>query len=115
MASFFQGLTGVKTGALGPQRQVLDASYYSGVLRSKIKELRDEINTMEKESGALNAENATYLTFERRAETLAQQLKERQVSCGISLTRNFRMPLLNLSLSSSFSFLLSPECRTHQI
>lgn len=73
-----QGLTGVKTGALGPQRQVLDASYYSGVLRSKIKELRDEINNMEKESGALNAENATYLTFERRAETLAQQLKEKQ-------------------------------------
>ena len=73
-------MTGVKTGALGPQRQVLDASYYSGVLRSKIKELRDEINNMEKESGALNAENATYLTFERRAETLAQQLKEKQVS-----------------------------------
>ena len=64
---------------MGPQRQVLDASYYSGILRSKIKELQDEINVMEKESGALNAENATYLTFERRAETLAQQLKERQV------------------------------------
>ena len=73
---------------MGPQRQVLDASYYSGVLRSKIKELRDEINTMEKESGALNAENATYLTFERRAETLAQQLKERQVSGGVNDTQN---------------------------
>lgn len=34
---------------------------------------------MEGESGALNAENATYLTFERRAETLAAQLKDRQV------------------------------------
>ena len=74
-----QGLSGVKTGGLGPQRQVQDASYYSGVLRTKIKELQDEILKMEKESGALNAENATYLTFERRAENLAQQLKDKQV------------------------------------
>lgn len=73
-----QGLTGVKTGALGPQRQVQDASFYSGVLRAKVKELKEEITKLEKEGGALNAENATYLTFERRAETMAQQLKERQ-------------------------------------
>ena len=73
-----QGLSGVKTGSLGPQRQVQDASYFSGLLRGKVKELKDEISRMERESGALNAENATYLTFERRAEKLAQELKDRQ-------------------------------------
>ena len=44
-----------------------------------MKDLKEEITKLEKEGGALNAENATYLTFERRAETMAQQLKERQV------------------------------------
>lgn len=73
-----QGVSGVKTGSMGPQRQVQDATYYLALLRAKTSELRTEITKLGNESGALNAENATYLTFERRAETLASQLKERQ-------------------------------------
>ena len=66
---------------MGPQRQVQDATYYLALLRAKTSELKAEITKLGNESGALNAENATYLTFERRAETLASQLKDRQVTC----------------------------------
>uniref|UniRef100_A0A4W6BVS9 Intraflagellar transport 74 n=1 Tax=Lates calcarifer TaxID=8187 RepID=A0A4W6BVS9_LATCA len=37
-----QGLSGMKTGMKGPQRQILDKSYYLGLLRSKINELTTE-------------------------------------------------------------------------
>uniref|UniRef100_A0A8C5KZ81 Intraflagellar transport 74 n=1 Tax=Jaculus jaculus TaxID=51337 RepID=A0A8C5KZ81_JACJA len=73
-----QGLTGMKTGMKGPQRQILDKSYYLGLLRSKISELTTEINKLQKEIEMYNQENSVYLSYEKRAETLALEIKELQ-------------------------------------
>ncbi|XP_045696471.1 intraflagellar transport protein 74 homolog isoform X2 [Phyllostomus hastatus] len=72
-----QGLSGMKTGIKGPQRQILDKSYYLGLLR-KINELTTEINKLQKEIEMYNQENSVYLSYEKRAETLAVEIKDFQ-------------------------------------
>ncbi|XP_039203759.1 intraflagellar transport protein 74 homolog isoform X2 [Crotalus tigris] len=73
-----QGLSGMKTGMKGPQRQIMDKSYYLGVLRGKINELTLEINKLQKEIDMYNQENSVYLSYEKRAESLASEIKEFQ-------------------------------------
>ncbi|KAL5491671.1 hypothetical protein EMCRGX_G017003 [Ephydatia muelleri] len=76
-----QGLGGARIGtamARGPMRQVQDKTYYLGVLRSKIQELTSENQKLSKEIELYNQENSTYLTYEKRAETLAAEIKELQ-------------------------------------
>ncbi|XP_070598582.1 intraflagellar transport protein 74 homolog [Erythrolamprus reginae] len=73
-----QGLSGMKTGIKGPQRQIMDKSYYLGVLRGKINELTAEINKLQKEVDMYNQENSVYLSYEKRAESLASEIKEFQ-------------------------------------
>ena len=71
-----QGLSGMKTGMKGSQRQILDKSYYLGLLQSKINELTIEVNKLQKEIEMYNQENSVYLSYEKRAETLAVEIKE---------------------------------------
>ncbi|XP_010885919.1 intraflagellar transport protein 74 homolog [Esox lucius] len=73
-----QGLSGMKTGMKGPQRQILDKSYYLGLLRSKINELTIETSKLQKEIDTFNQENSVYLSYEKRAEGLAGELKDLQ-------------------------------------
>lgn len=74
-----QGLTGMKTSAgRGPQRAIYDKSFYMGQLRAKITELAAEIAKMQKEVDQFDQENATFLTYEKRAEGLATEIKELQ-------------------------------------
>ncbi|KAL0963217.1 hypothetical protein UPYG_G00351240 [Umbra pygmaea] len=73
-----QGLSGMKTGMKGPQRQILDKSYYLGLLRSKINELTTETSKLQKEIDTFNQENSVYLSYEKRAEGLAGVLKDLQ-------------------------------------
>ncbi|XP_044876589.1 intraflagellar transport protein 74 homolog isoform X2 [Mauremys mutica] len=56
----------------------MDKSYYLGLLRSKISELTTEINKLQKEIEMYNQENSVYLSHEKRAETLAGEIKEFQ-------------------------------------
>uniref|UniRef100_A0A8C3AAS6 Intraflagellar transport 74 n=1 Tax=Cyclopterus lumpus TaxID=8103 RepID=A0A8C3AAS6_CYCLU len=53
-----QGLSGMKTGMKGPQRQILDKSYYLGLLRSKINELTTETSKLHKEIDNYKQENS---------------------------------------------------------
>ncbi|KAM4543359.1 intraflagellar transport protein 74 homolog [Fundulus diaphanus] len=73
-----QGLSGMKTGMKGPQRQILDKSYYLGLLRSKINELTTETSKLHKEIENYNQENSVYLSYEKRAEGLAAEIKDLQ-------------------------------------
>ncbi|KAJ8007479.1 hypothetical protein DPEC_G00117930 [Dallia pectoralis] len=73
-----QGLSGMKSGMKGPQRQILDKSYYLGLLRSKINELTIESSKVQKEIDTFNQENSVYLSYEKRAECLAGELKDLQ-------------------------------------
>ncbi|CAN9506239.1 unnamed protein product [Ophioblennius macclurei] len=73
-----QGLSGMKTGMKGPQRQILDKSYYLGLLRSKITELSTETSKLLKEMDSYNQENSVFLSYEKRAGGLAAEIKELQ-------------------------------------
>ncbi|XP_061569834.1 intraflagellar transport protein 74 homolog [Cololabis saira] len=73
-----QGLSGMKTGMKGSQRKVLDKSYYLGLLRSKTNELVIEISKLGKEIDNYNQENSVYLSYEKRAEGLAAEIKDLQ-------------------------------------
>lgn len=68
----------MKTGMKGPQRQILDKSYYLGLLRSKINELTTETSKLHKEIDNYNQENSVYLSYEKRAEGLALEIKDLQ-------------------------------------
>uniref|UniRef100_A0A3Q0S737 Intraflagellar transport 74 n=1 Tax=Amphilophus citrinellus TaxID=61819 RepID=A0A3Q0S737_AMPCI len=73
-----QGLSGMKTGMKGPQRQILDKSYYLGLLRSKMNELTTETSKLHKEIENYKHENSVYLSYEKRAEGLAAEIKDLQ-------------------------------------
>ncbi|KAI7790653.1 intraflagellar transport protein 74-like protein, partial [Triplophysa rosa] len=73
-----QGLSGMKTGMKGPQRQILDKSYYLGLLRSKVNELSTESSKLQKDIDTFNQENSVYLSYEKRAEGLAGEIKDLQ-------------------------------------
>ncbi|EDO33596.1 predicted protein, partial [Nematostella vectensis] len=73
-----QGLMAPKTASRGPQRQVQDKSYYMGQLRAKMVELNAEVGKLQKEMDQFNQENSTYLTYEKKAESLASEIKDLQ-------------------------------------
>ncbi|XP_010221063.1 PREDICTED: intraflagellar transport protein 74 homolog [Tinamus guttatus] len=73
-----QGLSGMKMGTKGPQRQIMDKTYYLGLLRSKINDLTAEINKLQKEVEMYKQENSVYLSYEKRAEALAGEIKDFQ-------------------------------------
>ncbi|KAF4113987.1 intraflagellar transport protein 74 homolog [Onychostoma macrolepis] len=73
-----QGLSGMKTGIKGPQRQILDKSYYLGLLRSKINDLTMESSKLQKDIDTFNQENSVYLSYEKRAEVLAGEIRDLQ-------------------------------------
>ncbi|KAG8455119.1 hypothetical protein GDO86_001363 [Hymenochirus boettgeri] len=73
-----QGLSGMKTGVKGPQRQIMDKSYFLGLLRNKVNELSTEMTKLKKEIDTNNQENSVYLSYEKRAESLALEIKEHQ-------------------------------------
>ncbi|KAM6033270.1 intraflagellar transport protein 74 homolog isoform 2-T3 [Chlamydotis macqueenii] len=73
-----QGLSGMKTAMKGPQRQIMDKTYYLGLLRSKTNELTTEINKLQEEVEIYKQEKSVYLSYEKRAETLAGEIKEFQ-------------------------------------
>uniref|UniRef100_A0A8B9CDI2 Intraflagellar transport 74 n=1 Tax=Anser brachyrhynchus TaxID=132585 RepID=A0A8B9CDI2_9AVES len=73
-----QGLSGMKTGMKGPQRQIMDKTYYLGLLRSKTNELTTEINKLQEEVEMYKQEKSVYLSYEKRAEALAGEIKEFQ-------------------------------------
>lgn len=49
-----------------------------GLLRSKVNELTAEITRLGKETDLLSNEQSTYLTYEKRAEVQALELKDLQ-------------------------------------
>lgn len=77
-----QGLGGMKTGVKGPQRQVQDRTYYLGLIRGKINELLAENAKLNKDIENVTDENSTYLTYEKRAETLASEIRDLQGELG---------------------------------
>ncbi|XP_053214952.1 intraflagellar transport protein 74 homolog [Panonychus citri] len=73
------GLMAPKTGrgrsAAAIRRMVQDKTYWLGVLRAKMNELTMEIAVLSKECDLMSAEEARLNMWQRKAETLARELK----------------------------------------
>ncbi|NXH51183.1 IFT74 protein, partial [Rhabdornis inornatus] len=89
-----QGLSGIKTAVKGPQRQIMDRTYYLGMLRNKTSELTTEINKLQEEVEMYKQEKSVYLSYEKRAEALAGELKDLQ---GQLADYNMVVDILNTS------------------
>ncbi|NXO43842.1 IFT74 protein, partial [Locustella ochotensis] len=89
-----QGLSGIKTVMKGPQRQIMDKTYYLGVLRSKTNELTTEISKLKEEVEMYKQEKSVYLSYEKRAEALAAEIKDFQ---GQLADYNMVVDILNTS------------------
>jgi intraflagellar transport protein 74 len=65
----------LKTGASGPGRQIYDRNYYLNLVKSKNNEIMNEINKMKQEVEEINKDNSTYLTLEKKYETLIKDVR----------------------------------------
>nr|KAJ3414893.1 Intraflagellar transport protein 74 [Polyrhizophydium stewartii] len=77
-----QGLGGIRPKMQGPGRQVQDVTFFQSELRQKSNLLADEIRRLALEVEQVTKENSNYATFEKRADTLAEELKELQGQLG---------------------------------
>ncbi|XP_052098080.1 intraflagellar transport protein 74 homolog [Mytilus californianus] len=77
-----QGLGGMKTGVKGQGRTVKDRTYFLGLIRSKINELNGENTKLNKEIENNSEENSAFLTYEKRAEVLASEIRDLQGELG---------------------------------
>merc|ERR1719356_1170318 len=70
-----QGLTGMKTGSLGPKRQVYDKTYYMLELRKRCTNLQQEVEKMNTEVEEIRQDNHTYATLEKRYDQLVKNVR----------------------------------------
>lgn len=70
-----QGVSGMKTGATGPKRQIYDKTYWMGELRKKCKELEEEVLNLNKEINEIQQDNVLYTSLEKRYDTLVKTVR----------------------------------------
>jgi len=69
-----QGL-GMKTGSMGPKRQVYDKTYYMLELRKRCAALQEEVTKINKEINDVAQENELYQSLEKRYESLVKTVR----------------------------------------
>eukprot|EP00842_Homolaphlyctis_polyrhiza_P002185 jgi/Hompol1/2968/HPOL_006258-RA len=77
-----QGLGGMRAKTQGKGRMVQDVTFFQSELRQKVNLLSDEIYRITSEVDVVTKENSNYVSFEKRADTLAEELKELQGQLG---------------------------------
>eukprot|EP00403_Amphidinium_massartii_P023609 CAMPEP_0178390208 /NCGR_PEP_ID=MMETSP0689_2-20121128/10525_1 /TAXON_ID=160604 /ORGANISM="Amphidinium massartii, Strain CS-259" /LENGTH=616 /DNA_ID=CAMNT_0020010705 /DNA_START=1 /DNA_END=1851 /DNA_ORIENTATION=+ len=70
-----QGVMGMKTGAMGPKRQIYDKTYYMVELRKRCQDLQDELIKLNTEVGDIQQDNKTYATLEKRYDSLVKTVR----------------------------------------
>jgi len=70
-----QGVAGMKTGAMGPKRQIYDKTYYMLELRKRSQELVDEVASLNKEINDIQQDNQLYLNLEKRYDSLVKTVR----------------------------------------
>ncbi|GBG27578.1 Intraflagellar transport protein 74-like [Hondaea fermentalgiana] len=69
------GMGGMRVGTAGPKRQVQDTSYYITLLRNKCTEISAETKKLKKESDRFQADNSSYMKYERQYEDLIKLVR----------------------------------------
>lgn len=70
-----QGVMGMKTGSVGPKRQIYDKSYYMVELRKRCQDLGDEITQLNKEINEIQQDNSNYNILEKRYDSLVKTVR----------------------------------------
>ena len=73
-----QGLSGMRTAGMGPQRQIQDNSYFLTQLRQKSTEIMKEIEVLKGSVEQGQKDNAAYGQLERKYETLSNDMRTLQ-------------------------------------
>jgi intraflagellar transport protein 74 len=77
-----QGLGGIKTKSQGPGRQVQDITFFQTELRQKLNAIVEETKRLHVQLEQQQKENQNYATFEKKADGLAQELRDLQDQLG---------------------------------
>jgi intraflagellar transport protein 74 len=77
-----QGLGGIKTKSQGPGRQVQDITFFQTELRQKLNAIIDETKKLHVQLEQQQKENQNFATFEKKADGLAQELRDLQDQLG---------------------------------
>lgn len=70
-----QGVSGMKTGSVGPKRQIYDKTYYLVELRKRCQELVDEVAKLNKEINDIQQDNNVYQSLEKRYDSLVKTVR----------------------------------------
>lgn len=70
-----QGVMGMRTGAVGPKRQIYDKTYYMSELRKRITQLSEEVTTLNKEINEIQQQNHLYNSLEKRYDSLVKTVR----------------------------------------
>jgi len=69
------GLSGMKTGSIGPKRQVYDKTYYMLELRKRCTQLQQEVEKMSGEVEEIRQDNLLYNNLEKRYDQLVKGVR----------------------------------------
>mmetsp|Transcript_15509 Transcript_15509/g.33964 ORF Transcript_15509/g.33964 Transcript_15509/m.33964 type:complete len:619 (+) Transcript_15509:77-1933(+) len=69
------GVMGMKTGAVGPKRQIYDKTYYRVELGKKSQELQDEVAKLNKEINDIQQANTLFQSLDKRYESLVKTVR----------------------------------------
>ena len=70
-----QGLSGIKSSQPAYGRSVYDKSYYLGVVRQKITDLRNEVDKFENEMQEIQRDTSMFKTLEKKRENLIKEVR----------------------------------------
>lgn len=70
------GMMGMNTATKGPGRQIYDKNYYANQMKHKNIEIAAEIQKMKQEVEDINKDNTTYVTLERKYESLIKDVRK---------------------------------------
>lgn len=69
------GLSGMKTGSLGPKRQIYDKTFYMQELRTRCTQLHEEVGRLNKEVEEIRQDNQLYASLDKRYDTLVKTVR----------------------------------------
>ena len=70
------GITGIKVGTQGPQRQIYDQTYYLNILKQKNVDLQNEITKLNEEVETIKKDNQLYVSLERQFDDLIKEVRQ---------------------------------------
>jgi intraflagellar transport protein 74 len=70
------GMMGMNVKTAGPGRQIYDRNYYANQMKQKNIEIANEIQKMKQEVEDINKDNSTYITLERKYESLIKDVRK---------------------------------------